>query len=101
MLVLFSELSILEILYIYIYKIYIYIYIYLSYKMVSDDLTVLQIKSLAKSLKLNRYSGLRKKDLIEFINKHLGIPKQYLKREKSEGMTRRSSGELKPKRERR
>ena len=44
--------------------------------MVSDDLTVLQLKSLAKSLRLNRYSRLRKKDLIEFINKHLEIPKQ-------------------------
>ena len=55
--------------------------------MVSDDLTVLQLKSLAKSLKLSGYNRPRKKDLIEFINKHLGIPKQkkhkkkYLKRE--------------------
>ena len=74
--------------------------------MVCDDLTVLQLKSLAKSLKLNRYSRLRKKDLIEFINKHLGIPKQKnirksTLREKSERKTRRSSEELKPKRERR
>ena len=44
--------------------------------MVSDDLTVLQLKSLAKNLKSNGYSRLRKKDLIEFINKHYGIPKQ-------------------------
>ena len=76
--------------------------------MVSDDLTVLQLKSLAKSLKSNGYSRLRKKDLIEFINKHYGIPKQKKKnirkstlREKSERKTRRSSGELTPKRERR
>ena len=55
--------------------------------MVSDDLTIPQLKSLAKSLKLSGYNRLRKKDLIEFINKHLEIPKQkkhkkkHLKRE--------------------